>query len=556
MVSLWMYLHFPALQLDSLFCQPQPGQPIAEPPPLCLLDSDTLLIKQLNASATQQGIKTGMTLSMACALCHELQVLPYQNELELQYLQQIAAQLYQISADIAMDPPCALWLRIEPMLTLYGGLTGYLTKLSQQLSPLQLSVNMAVANTAAAAKLLCFSQPGFIGFEPEYILAALKDCPLQQSQLQTSASGKKILQQLQSMGLVSLGQVLAIPRAELGRRFSADLVTILDELVGQRPTVSEFYQPPEQFSQSLELLYQLEHSPQLQAPLAYLLQQLQNYLQLRDQHCYQLQLQLELRDHPPLQLNLQSACGEYLQSRWLVLFQLKLQQLKLPAPLLKMQLTANQTTARDGENLSLLDAKAQPAVSTALNCERNAALNAALNSELNSDLNSDINSDINSALNCGLNSTAHHYPQHQQPPTIATVSVADVLRLRSLLTAKLGADRVQQPILQADHRPELANGCRELTPIKNTSASAFRHHSETSQQQIGNSFLLRPALLLSTPTPLQMPLQLLPGLERIQTGWWDQQPIQRDYYIGRNPAGQWCWVFKNACGWYLQGYFA
>jgi protein ImuB len=53
-----------------------------------------------------------------------------------------------------------------------------------------------------------------------------------------------------------------------------------------------------------------------------------------------------------------------------------------------------------------------------------------------------------------------------------------------------------------------------------------------------------------------MQLQLQPGLERIQTGWWDQNQVQRDYYIGRNNQGQWCWAFKNTSGWYLQGYFA
>ncbi|MBU2279269.1 MAG: DNA polymerase Y family protein [Gammaproteobacteria bacterium] len=528
MTTLWLYLKFPALQLDSLFLQQQQtGLPDAPhrlseisadrptPPPLCLLDASTLLIKQLNRSASHKGIKAGMTLSMACALCHELQVLPYQTEQELHYLQQIAALLYQISADIALDPPNALWLRIEPMLVLYGGLNAYLAKLSQQLAPLQLMVNQAVANTAAAAKLLCFSQPGFISSAPEQILAALKKCPLDQSQLSQSASGKKVLQQLQSMGLVNLGQVLAIPRAELGRRFSADLVALLDELIGQRPTVREFYQPPEQFCQSLELLYQLEHSQQLQAPLAYLLQLLQNYLQLRDQHCYQLLLKLELRDHPPLQLSLQSACGEYLKSRWLALFQLKLQQLKLPAPLLKMQLSANQTTARNGDNLSLFDARARGAVARALD-----------------------------------------NPAEIDPQQPAPLSLADALRLRSLLTAKLGAERVQQPISQADHRPELANGCRELTFNQSAVAGALDDRNTEPNKRAADILPLRPALLLAEPIPLRMQLQLQPGLERIQTGWWDQHPVQRDYYIGRNAEGQWCWAFKNASGWYLQGYFA
>jgi len=554
MATLWLYLRFPALQLDSLFqSQPQTApstainselaMPLQAALPLCLLDSSSLLIKQLNIAALQQGIQTGMTLSMASALCHDLQVLPYQEEQELAYLQQIAALLYQISADIALDPPAALWLRIDPMLALYAGLQSYLTTLTQQLSALQLQSHFAVATTAAAAQLLCYSQPGFVSDEPEFINTALKNCPLDLSQLRQTAAGQKILQQLHAMGIARLGQLLAIPRSELSRRFCAELMVLLDQISGHRPTVSQFYQPPEQFCQSLELLYQLEHSQQLQAPLSYLLQRLQNYLQLRDQHCYQLQLQLELRDHPPLMLSLQSACGEYQQARWLALFQLRLQQLKLPAPLLKMQLSASQTTARDGDNLSLFDARS-----------RNGA--DAVNQQLT-----------------------------QMLPS-ATMSTADALRLRSLLTAKLGAERVQQPALNADHRPELANGSHQPGLQAGASKGNFRrqqqlinrpghtsqlpsflssklssklssnHPSQLWAADKSHSLPLRPGLLLAQPIPLRMQLQLQPGLERITTGWWDQNPIQRDYYIGRNSDGQWCWAFKNASGWYLQGYFA
>lgn len=541
MTPLWLYLHFPALQLDSLFqSQPQTApstainselaMPLQAALPLCLLDSSTLLIKQVNTAAIQQGIQTGMTLSMASALCHDLQVLPYQEEQELLYLQQIAALLYQISADIVLDPPAALWLRIDPMLALYAGLQPYLATLKLQLTALQLQCDFAVANTAAAAQLLCFNQPGFVSDQPELITIALRTCSLQLSQLRQTTTGQKILQQLQAMGIASLGQLLAIPRSELSRRFCAELMVMLEQLSGHRPSVSQFYQPPEQFCQSLELLYQLEHSQQLQVPLSYLLQRLQNYLQLRDQHCYQLQLQLELRDHPPLLLSLQSACGEYQQARWLALFQLRLQQLKLPAPLLKMQLSASQTTARDGDNLSLFDARARDDA-------------AAINQKS---------------------------PQ-MLPST--TVTTADALRLRSLLTAKLGAERVLQPSLHADHRPELANAAyqpglqveagkgnaRRRQQVNRPGLSSALPSNLQSQRATGarsHPLPLRPGLLLAQPIPLRMQLQLQPGLERITTGWWDQNPIQRDYYIGRNSDGQWCWAFKNASGWYLQGYFA
>ena len=144
---------------------------------------------------------------------------------------------------------------------------------------------------------------------------------------------------------------------------------------------------------------------------------------------------------------------------------------------------------------------------------------------------------------------------------------ADALRLRSLLAAKLGADRVLQPALQADHRPELANGYQQpgLLGTANKAASHRQPQNRVLSAPLAAPLLaagkqyplpLRPGLLLAEPTPLRMQLELQPGLERITTGWWDQKPIQRDYYIGRNQDGQWCWAFKNSSGWFLQGYFA
>jgi protein ImuB len=53
-------------------------------------------------------------------------------------------------------------------------------------------------------------------------------------------------------------------------------------------------------------------------------------------------------------------------------------------------------------------------------------------------------------------------------------------------------------------------------------------------------------------------LTLLDGPERLETGWWDEQGISRDYYTAVNGAGMRLWVFRNrqrAPNWYLHGIF-
>ena len=55
----------------------------------------------------------------------------------------------------------------------------------------------------------------------------------------------------------------------------------------------------------------------------------------------------------------------------------------------------------------------------------------------------------------------------------------------------------------------------------------------------------------------QGPLELVNGPERIESGWWDEAGITRDYYLARNPAGLSLWTFRDrrGGGWYLHGYF-
>ena len=66
----------------------------------------------------------------------------------------------------------------------------------------------------------------------------------------------------------------------------------------------------------------------------------------------------------------------------------------------------------------------------------------------------------------------------------------------------------------------------------------------------------RPGLLLPQPQPLNLQVEVIKGPERIQTGWWDDKPIKRDYYIGQSRDGQQVWIFKTPNKeWYLHGYF-
>ena len=77
----------------------------------------------------------------------------------------------------------------------------------------------------------------------------------------------------------------------------------------------------------------------------------------------------------------------------------------------------------------------------------------------------------------------------------------------------------------------------------------------------------RPVWLVKEPVTLSTqhgipqldgPLRLVPARERIDTGWWDERGLARDYFIAKTTRGSRLWVYKELDGeqrWRLHGVF-
>jgi len=107
----------------------------------------------------------------------------------------------------------------------------------------------------------------------------------------------------------------------------------------------------------------------------------------------------------------------------------------------------------------------------------------------------------------------------------------------------------------ADHRPEQAWCYCE------PAASTRRQRTDVPDKD-----LQQPLWLLEQPRPLSVisgkpshggTLQLNPFPMRIETGWWDDHDVRRDYYLATNSAGERLWVYQDrrAGQWYLHGVF-
>ena len=118
------------------------------------------------------------------------------------------------------------------------------------------------------------------------------------------------------------------------------------------------------------------------------------------------------------------------------------------------------------------------------------------------------------------------------------------------LQARVGEHSVYGITVYADHRPE--NSWRTTIPGEQ------HHHTPLSHRP---SWLLRtPKALISISDIPQLrgPLTILNGPERIETGWWDEKDIKRDYFLALTQEYSQVWIYKDKKSqrWFLHGIFS
>lgn len=321
----WLYLHFPNLQLDTLFGESE--QPTA------LVHGTRPKIVQVNALAHAQGIHTGMGLGSAAALCHDLNVIAYKPEKEHEALEGIAKWLYLVTSDIVIFPPQGLLLHVTPMLTLYAGFENYWQAIRQHLAQQDVCYHYSTGFSPLCAQLLAEHHQQCLTQDKALLQQKLMALPLAKTGLAT-----KHIEALYRVGTQTIEALTDIPMAELARRFDIDVVNYVGRLLGKFHHPLQEYRPSESFSAHLPLLYELSHTQWLEKPLQRLLVQLESFLRLRNQVAYELTLTLIQRDQQTVDVIFNAAQGEYRHTAWLILCRLHLESVTLTHPVIEITL--------------------------------------------------------------------------------------------------------------------------------------------------------------------------------------------------------------------------
>ena len=300
------------------------------------------------------------------------------------------------------------------------------------------------------------------------------------------------------MGIASIGDCLRLPREGFARRFGAERLLELDRALGHLPDPRDSWRAPERFCADYEMTEEQSDSELLLHICRELLLSHEQFLLLRQLGTQRLCFSFFHLKSTATELRLGSAFADRSQERWFDLLKIRFEALRLPEPVIAVRLRSGLSQPLQAETARL--------------CFDNKA-----------------------------GSGRRRY---------------SIAQLAERLVARIGEQSVNALTMVAEHRPEYA--WKVQNPLSDWSASTL-----TTRDSIKRPLwmLPEPALLPADsgyPLHKGCRLTLLEGPERLETGWWDEQSISRDYYTAVNGAGIRLWVFRNrqrTPNWYLHGIF-
>ncbi|MEN9775399.1 MAG: hypothetical protein RL322_2469 [Pseudomonadota bacterium] len=495
---LYLAAHLYRLSIEAL----SPA-PVSSDPARAIIQAGRVV--QMSASARQAGVLQGQSTATARAICPSITLIDRDPNPEHLALHKIACcalrftpQISLIEPDAQRIDPAGLILDIGRSLRLFGGAGALGRHVRQDMQGHGLSARLCMAPTATGAWLLAQQHDGLLIQSPDRLREALQSLPIH-----TLRSCDPHLESLNAAGLRTIGQLMALPRAGLARRFGPALLAEIDRALGERPDAYRMFEPPSCFDAELELPAAIDSTAPLVEAARRLILQGCGWLSARQTAA----LRMDFTAHhgrrtPPTSISVRVECASRDPDHWTVLLKEHLQHTRLAAPAQSLHLHCEWTVAQAGQPTELFpDAQAE---------------------------------------------------REQMD------------RLLDRLQARLGREHVLRLETRADHRPEHA---QHLRPGATTEVQRRVRSQSASLWSLPRPvWLIDPPVALAERNNrpyLNSPLRLIAGPERIETGWWDRELALRDYFIAEDSGHHLLWIFRARLpgpsgqthqeGWFLQG---
>ncbi|MFJ2983294.1 MULTISPECIES: Y-family DNA polymerase [unclassified Pseudomonas] len=350
---LWACILLPQLALDAILRERDGADA-----PLVLIGGPVQrrVLQAVNPAAAALGLRAGQTLTAARALADGFNCVEADPARIEQLQQLLAAWAYRYSAQVSLHYPRAVLLEVGSSLQLFGPWPLFEARLREELAALGLRQRIVLATNPVAARMLANGHDGLALTCAEQTRAALARMPIARVGLP-----KVSAEAFARMGLHQLGQVLALPRDALARRFCAQVQLHLDQLLGLRTLGLDFYQPPDRFESRLALNFDVESHQALLFPLRRMLNDLAAFLAGRDCGVQRFCLHLEHADGPDTLLQVGLLAAERDAAMLFELARGRLEPLRIPAPVRNLRLVAEDLPPFVPQHQALFDPRAQQA---------------------------------------------------------------------------------------------------------------------------------------------------------------------------------------------------
>jgi protein ImuB len=241
-----------------------PGKPLA----IVAKHGSKRLVMAVNDAAEARGIMPGQRLTDAKAILPDLAAVAADHDADDAALTALSRWAQRFTPSTAPNSPGGLWLDITGCEQLWGDERRLLERLMEQLERRGIACKAALADTFGAAWAFARRAERYHILPPSGHRDLLPALPLACLRL-----SPETLAGLRRLGLKTIGQVLALPRAELPARFE-DLLLRLDQAMGDAPEAIAFMRPPSPWFSSLAFAEFIQTAEDLQRAIEVLAERL------------------------------------------------------------------------------------------------------------------------------------------------------------------------------------------------------------------------------------------------------------------------------------------
>jgi protein ImuB len=452
-----------------------------------------------------------MPVAEALAIDRRLQLRTYDPAGDLHALRGLCEWATRFSPLVGLEddaaPQCLL-LDVSGSGPYFGGEPRLLRLVAHGLRYQRWKARIALADTIGAAWAIARFHDHSHTAPPGETEIVLRPLPVEALRLPAESVNR-----LNALGIVTVGQLMDLPRESIPRRLGREVLDRLDRALGRTAEVLSPYQSLPEIEAAIGFEYATDRRDVLDFALDRLTARVREMLREHDWGARRLECLLWHETvAEPTRLEVGLARPSRSASHFRLLLHTRLERVALSEPVSGITLRATLTARLDDPQAGFLD-------------------------------------------------------DEQTGP-----AALELWALIDQLTSRLGREAVTSPSLVADPQPELA--CRFDPAIPSADADrelSIRHLPSSASVRVS-----RPMRLYSEPAPIfdvSAPRDDAPGQfrwlgtlyviarawgpERIETGWWRGHDVGRDYYIVETAEGARFWIYycRNQARWFLHGCF-